>query len=180
MVLTINDLKKLPAEDILKLYGLPVVCVNDALLERMYDISKEVRAFEQLAELELEMLPVIDQLNDIEILFDIKGWYESQQELRERIKDLELYFNIDTALDNETPSLVEQLCIKTGISHKELSGKGALISENQLLARELFNKQNFWECNVRYLEKRYLGAMCWILLLQLQENTGVFLLFRAE
>lgn len=157
MVLTINDLKKLPAEDILKLYGLPVVCVNDALLERMYDISKEVRAFEQLAELELEMLPVIDQLNDVEILFDIKGWYESQQELRERIKDLELYFNIDTALDNETPSLVEQLCIKTGISHKELSGKGALISENQLLARELFNKQNFWGMQCKILGKAVLG-----------------------
>lgn len=110
----LNALKRIPDVDLCNLCAFPQKNLREAdVYSQTQRVISQVSALQQLAELELEMLPVIDQLNDVEILFDIKGWYESQQELRERIKDLELYFNIDTALDNETPSLVEQLCIKT-------------------------------------------------------------------
>lgn len=149
-MLTIVDLKRLPDKDLTKLCALPDIRINTPLLEKMYGIIREVPALRQLAELELEMLPVIDKLNDVEVLFDLKGWYISQQELRNRIRELERYFNIDTAYDSGAPSLVDQLHMKTGISYRELSGNGALFSEDQILAKELFARQSFWgqQCNV--------------------------------
>lgn len=147
-MLTIDQLKSIPIIDICRLCDFEERWSSRSdILDLAYDFIQKIPALEKLVELELKMVPVIQDLNNLEVRFDSKKWGKSLAPISERVEALVNYFGIKgvDVSDVSTLSFSDQLCKLSGLSFEDLNGKNKLVEERQILARELYRKKFIYE-----------------------------------
>lgn len=146
-MLTIDQLASIPIGDICRLCDFEERWSSrlsrSDIFDLAYKLIKEVPALEKLVELELKMVPVIQDLNNLEIRFDSKKWIASLAPISERIEALVNYFGIKGVENVNFSEFSDQLCKLSGLSFEDLNGKNKLVEERQILARELYRKSSF-------------------------------------
>lgn len=146
-MLTIDQLASIPIGDICRLCNFEERWSSrlsrSDIFDLAYKLIKEVPALEKLVELELKMVPVIQDLNNLEVRFDSKKWITSLAPISERIEALVNYFGIKGVENVNFLEFSDQLCKLSGLSFEDLNGKTKLVEERQILARELYRKSSF-------------------------------------
>ena len=146
-MLTVDQLATIPIGDICRLCDFEERWSSrlsrSDIFDLAYKLIKEVPALEKLVELELKMVPVIQDLNNLEVRFDSKKWIASLAPISERIESLVNYFGIKGVENVNFSEFSDQLCKLSALSFEDLNGKTKLVEERQILARELYRKSSF-------------------------------------